>query len=208
MIVKPKDTYRVKLTFTTELLGTVPKDREIYASYIGSKTTPENLKRELETVPEKLEARGWTGFHERDGQPGIMAYAVKGFMKSACSMLRRIPGTRSSKLRAHKKIIDGLVFVRPRFIPLNLNGQEMGVLERPLRGQTAQGERVSLARSDTCPAGTTMEFTVEVLGVVTEPLLREWFDYGRYQGLGQWRSSGVGTFDAVITRVQQGNGKA
>lgn len=70
----------------------------------------------------------------------------------------------------------------------------MDVLERPLRGQTAQGERVALAKSQTLPAGTTLEFRVIVQSAeVTEEILREWFDYGRRRGLGQWRNGGWGT---------------
>ena len=70
---------------------------------------------------------------------------------------------------------------------------DLDVLERPLRCQTAQGERVTVTRSDLCPEGTTMEFTLEVLDKnVTEDLLREWLDYGRYRGFGQWRNGSYG----------------
>lgn len=53
---------------------------------------------------------------------------------------------------------------------------------------------MTLARSDTCPSGTTLEFTVMVLGQVSEALLIEWLDYGALLGLGQWRSGGWGVF--------------
>lgn len=116
-------------------------------------------------------------------------------------MLRRVPGTKSEKLTAFKKIIDGLVFVEPRQIPLHFNGNGMGVLERPLRAQTAQGERVTLARSDTCPVGTTMEFTIEIIGGLDEKTLREWLDYGKRRGLGQWRNGGYGSFTYEMEEV-------
>lgn len=182
--------------FTEPILGTVPKDKAVYESYIASKTelVDEALTEELATVPVS-EEKGWTGFHEVDGQPILYDYVVKGFFKDACSMLRRVKGTKSAKVRAYKKIIDGLIFVEPRRIPFNLNGGEMDVLERPLRAHTAQGERVSLARSDTVPAGATLEFTITILGEVSEDLLREWLDYGRLRGLGQWRNSGWGRFE-------------
>lgn len=190
---------QVTLKFTEPILGTVPKDKEIYASYIANQTTLEALDEELETVPEKLEEKGWTGFHTLDGQPILYDYIIKGFFKDACGMLKRVKGSLSSKVRAHKKEIDGLVFIEPRQIPLVLNGQEMGVLERPLRASTAQGERVALARSDTCPAGTTICFAVTILGgSVTEELLQEWLDYGRYRGLGQWRNASYGRFEYEI----------
>lgn len=193
------DKYRITLTLTEEMLGTVPKDPEIYGGYIANHAalTDEELAEELATV-EKIEEKGWTGFHMLDGQPLILDYVIKGYLKDACGMLRRVPGTRSSKLTAYKKVIDGLVFAKalngnPRRILIDVVG-EMGVNERPLRGQTAQGERVALARSDTVPAGSTIEFRLLILGQVPKTLLCEWLDYGELRGLGQWRNAGFGTF--------------
>ncbi len=202
------DTYRIKLTFIEPILGTVPKDKEIYRSYVQGKALKEarkigleieadDIEDEIETI-EELEEKGWTGFHQLDGQPILYNYVIKGFFKDACGMLRRAKGTKSSKTTAYKKIIDGLVFIEPRQMLLNLNGQEMGVLERPLRAQTAQGERVALARSDTCPPGTTLEFKVKVLGQVTKAILTEWLEYGELRGLGQWRNASYGAFSYEI----------
>ena len=195
------DTYRVQVTFVEPLLGTVPKDKDIYAGYIASiaALTDEALAEELETVP-VVEEKGWTGFHTlENGQPALYDYVVKGFFKDACGMLRRTRGSESAKLKAYKKIIDGLVFVKPRRIPLILpDGAALQMVERPLRAQTAQGERVALARSDAAPAGTVMRFTVTVLGEVTEKTLREWFDYGVLRGFGQWRNGGYGRFQYEI----------
>jgi len=194
-------TYKVKLTFVEEILGTVPRDREIYQTWVQTQAlelTEDQIEQELNTI-EEIEEKGWTGFHLVDGNPILYDYVVKGFFKDACGMLRRADGTLSAKVTAYKRVIDGLVFVRPRQIPLRLpDGQEMGVNERPLRAQTAQGERVALARSDTCPAGTTMEFSVIVMGKVSKELLKEWLDYGRWRGLGQWRNAGWGVFEYEI----------
>lgn len=190
------EKYKVTLTFTEPILGTIPKDPEVYAGYIASKAalTDEQVAEELATV-EKVEEKGWTGFHMLDGKPILYDYVLKGFFKGACGALRRVSDTKSAKVRAYKKIIDGLVFITPRRIPLVLpEGEGLGVLERPLRAQTAQGERVTLARSDTCPVGTTLSFTVTVLGQVKEVLLQEWLDYGALLGLGQWRSASWGRF--------------
>jgi hypothetical protein len=38
-------------------------------------------------------------------------------------------------------------------------------------------------------------------GAIDEALLREWFEYGQYSGLGQWRSAGWGRFTAEIAPV-------
>ena len=196
------DKYEVTLTFTEPILGTVPKDAEVYASFVAGRAALDDaaMAEELETV-EHVEEKGWTGFHMLDGVPILYDYVIKGFLKDACGMLRRASGTRSAKLQAYKKVIDGLVFVEPRRIPLDLNGGTMGVLERPLRAQTAQGERVALARSDTCPAGTTLLFTILVVGKVPMTLLEEWFDYGRLRGLGQWRNASYGRFTYELEKL-------
>lgn len=121
-------------------------------------------------------------------------------------MLRRAAGTKSGKLKAHKKIIDGMIFPSPRKIPLIVpEGVETGNCQRPLRAETPQGPRVALADSETVPAGTVIEFEVTLLeptkkaGMPTiEECLIEWLEYGALRGLGQWRNSGKGTFTFEI----------
>lgn len=93
----------------------------------------------------------------------------------------------------NKKVIDGLIFVSPRMIPICFSG-EMSECQRPLRAQTAQGERVSLANSEQIPAGSTCEFEVLCMDDSHEKAVREWLDYGVLRGIGQWRNSGKGRF--------------
>jgi hypothetical protein len=188
-------TYEIELELLTEMLGTVPKDPEVYATYIASLGTDNDD--ELETAPEQAEEKGWTGFHHNGNGPILYDYVIKGFFKDACGMLRRVPGSKSAKLTAYKKIIDGLVFVEPRQIPIELSG-DLRLIERPLRAQTAQGERVALARSDAAPVGTRIAFTVTVLGKTPdEATVSEWLEYGQLRGLGQWRNSGAGRFTVM-----------
>lgn len=138
-----------------------------------------------------------------DGQPFTYDYQWKGFFKDSCGMLRRADKTRSKSLKAYKKEIDGLVFVSPRHIPLVLpEGATIGECQRPLRAQTAQGERVALAHSETVPAGTTQTFQVHVLRDDLMPLVLEWLAYGRLHGTGQWRNSGKGRFTHVWHDVE------
>lgn len=202
--------FEIELTFTEAVLGTVPKDKEIYSKFVQSKAeNPNGVDDELETIVE-LDEKGYTGFHMVNvvegeggtGFPAIYNYAVKGFFKDACSMLRRVPKTKSKKLTAHKKVIDGLIFVNPRLIPIELHGKEMGVLERPLRASTPKGDRVTLTKSDSCPPGSTMKFIVTILGGVSDDLLVEWLDYGHMRGLGQWRNGGYGCFWYEIKAIK------
>lgn len=199
---------RVRLTFLEKVLGTASADPHVHEKYIASKA-PDAPSREEEVAALGVDAaieNAMTVFPRlEDGTPFLYDYQLKGFFKDTCGMLSRIaakdpktkkkiPCNESSKLAAFKKIIDGLIFVSPRKIPFNLSGP-IGNCERPLRAQTAQGERVALANSETVPAGSTVEFEIICLSPDHEAAVREWLDYGTLRGIGQWRNSGKGRFE-------------
>ncbi len=186
---------KVRLTFTEEILGSSPASQEIYREYIASKAP------DAPTIEDEIAAVGvdetadakMTVFPRQNGVPGVWDYQVKGFFKDSCGGLGRVKRTLSGGLKAYKKVIDKLVFVEERFIPYEFGGK-MGVCERPLRAQTAQGERVALSASESIPAGAQIEFTIGLLDAKLEDVVREWLDYGELSGFGQWRSSGKGRF--------------
>ena len=190
---------KVKITLLEDMLGTAPNNKEIYTDYLASKA-PEgkDVKDEIDSIEEPdgiEEMRQMTVFHRNPDtdQPIIFDYLVKGFFKNACSAMREVPKSESSKIKAYKKKIDNLVFVAPRMIDIDMAG-EMTICERPLRAQTAQGERVALSCSESIPAGSTMEIEITTL---TDDLMNtviEWLDYGKLNGLGQWHNSGKGRF--------------
>ena len=191
--------YHVKMQFTEPLLGTTPLDPDAYREH-GAGANAEAQDDELETVV-AAEDKGVTGFMREAGQPLLYDYVIKGFFKDACSMLRRVDGSQSAKVKAHKKMIDGLIFIYPRRIPLVLADPqaELEILSRPLRAQTAQGERIALAHSEQAPIGTMLSFEIETLGdIISRALLDEWLDYGSKRGLGQWRNGGYGTFTYTL----------
>ena len=192
--------YNVTLTFTEPLLGTAPLDKEIYSTYIAEKRVENGSAFPTDELDTIQEDKGKTGFHRVNGQPILYDYMIKGFFKDTCGMLSRVEGTQSNKLKAYKKIIDGLVFIHPRQLPIQVVG-DITTLERPLRAQTAQGERVALAHSEMIAAGSALTFTVNVLSdkVLSLALLQEWFDYGQYRGLGQWRNGSYGRFTYTLS---------
>lgn len=128
-----------------------------------------------------------------DGTPFLYDYQIKGFLKDTVGGLRKVKGTQDSKIKAYKKEIDKLIFPGPRCIPILFDGN-ITECQRPLRAQTMQGERVSLAISESIPAGATVEFTITMLSDEHEALVKECLDYGRFSGIGQWRNSGKGRF--------------
>lgn len=188
---------KVRLTFTDEILGTSSGNPELHREFIASKA-PDAQKMEEEVAAlgvDAVEEKSMTVFPRlADGTPFLYDYQIRGFFKEICGAMKAISGTKSSKIKAHKKKIDNTIFVEPREIPLDLHGMKMTDCQRPLRASTAQGERIALANSEVCPEGTSCEF--EVLCMVDEDaaMLLEWLEYGKYKGIGQWRNSGKGRF--------------
>lgn len=188
----------VKLTFTDDLLGTSSGNPELHREFIASKA-PGAAKMEEEVASlgvEAVEEKSMTVFPKMaDGTPYLWDYQIRGFFKEICGAMRGIPGTKSSKVKAYKKKVDNTIFVEPREIPLDLHGMKIADCQRPLRASAMQGERIALANSEVCPQGTTCEFDVLCMVDEDADMLREWLEYGKYKGIGQWRNSGKGRFE-------------
>lgn len=186
---------KVRVTFTEELLGTSSNNPDIHGEFIASKAPDApSMKEEIEAIGvDGVVDKSMTVFPKEDGKPFVWDYQVKGFFKDTCGALKKVTGTESAGIKAFKKEIDGLIFVNDRKIFIQ-NFDTIGECQRPLRGQTAQGERIALAHSETVPAGSYIEFTVVCLKDSLMKAVKEWLDYGVWRGMGQWRNSGKGRF--------------
>lgn len=206
--------YHVDVVFTEPVLGTQPQ-KDIAMEYLMSKAVseghipdtvkpaeapgqPEDLlpADEVETLTEQL-AKGTTAFH-RDGDTFLFYdYQIKGFIKEAASVHNGHLGIKNAKSKA-----DNYIFVFPRRIPLIVpDGLAVERLSRPLRAMTMQGPRVSIVSSEMLPVGTRFEFEMHVFdkGGIKLELLVDWFTYGQYKGIGQWRNGSYGRFSYAIT---------
>jgi len=199
---------KFELTFLEPLLGTLSGNKELAEEFILA-NHPDGLQEDelkADTAEGEVEKQS-TLFPRENGKPFLWDYQIKGFFKDACGMLNRaVPKT---KLPAYKKVIDGLVFPKPRKIFMDFSGVEnlmtqdgsvvLPFCERPLRAQTPKGERIALARSEAAPEGTKIVFDVVLLN---ESLLKkrviDWLKYGGLRGLGQWRNSGAGRFQYKV----------
>ena len=206
----PHTKYQVTLTLTEPMLGTISKNKEVYAKYIATKAPKgTDIEEEIETV-EEIEEKGWTGFHSDSAGIFIFDYMIRGFLKAAGTVLRT-----ELKVSNLKSKIDNYVFVTPRRIrpkrwaPTADGNVETepseadGALERPLRAMTALGPRNSLMRSDFVNAGTELSFELLVLRhpEMTEALLQSLFSYGALVGLGQWRNGSYGRFTFTLEKL-------
>lgn len=191
---------KVKIKFLEEVLGTASANPDIHREYIASKAP------DAESIEEEVAAIGVDAALEKSmtvfprneaGEPIFFDYQIKGFFKDSAGALRKVTGSKCSKVKAYKKEIDGLLFVSPRMIPMEISAP-IGSCTRPLRASTAQGERVALATSETVPAGTTIELTITALTKDMFELAKECLDYGILRGIGQWRNSGKGRFEYKV----------
>ena len=141
---------KCRLTTIEAMLGTASNNKEIHSEFIASHA-PDAPSREEEIeavgVEETIE-KGMTVFpRNKDGQPILWDYQIKGFFKDACGSLRKIKESKSSGIRAYKKEIDGLIFIEEREILIQTK-EPIESCQRPLRAQTAQGDKNSLANSE------------------------------------------------------------
>lgn len=191
-------TLNVTLRLLEPMLGTVPMDPAVYKTFIaGKQEDTVKTEEEVETVPEDIERKGWTTFHKDDEGLFVYDYFVRGFIRNAANVLKDQLGIKN--LRG--KVTD-FVFVRPRRIHLGKKAPD-GVVERPLRAMTQQGQRVTLVRSDYVAVGTTLTFQVVILKhkEITRETIEKLLAYGEFQGLGQFRSGGYGR--AVVESIAE-----
>lgn len=200
-----KETLKIRITGTSELLGSMPFNKEIFTSYIATKTKTEEekerAKKDVEGIVDEFENKATGFYRDEEGKIILKGYQFKGFLKSAAKALKDSLGLKSAVSK-----IDTYVFVEEVNIPFMRDGKRIenpdGYLERPLRGETPQGPRTALAKSEIIKEGYTCDLTITVLkndktakscaidiGVICDLL-----DYGRYNGLLQWRNSGKGAF--------------
>lgn len=198
-----KRQYRIRLL--TDMLGTVPKSPEIYKDYIETKK-PVTVEEDEYLTVEKIEDKGWTGFHSDDRGLFIYDYMIRGMLKNAGEVLQQgievekeKKGVVSKeKLRGIRGKIDKYVFISPRRIYLGKREPD-GYVERPLRAMTMQGPRVSLARSDYVKEGLEIEFEIELIKnkEITWDIIEMLLSYGKYCGLGQFRNGSYGRFEVL-----------
>lgn len=191
-------TYHLRITFEDEILATCGTN-EYFVTAMAKPDEAEAIKRttdEYDGIEE--ENRPMTVFpRDEEGNPFIYDYLIKGFIKNAAKAFNNIGG--DHKLTSYKSKIDGGVFIEPRQLTLKLpEGKELGLCARPLRASTMQGERVTIAKSESAPIGTSIECWIKVLNPEINKKIFEYLDYGFYNGLGQWHNAGKGKFSYEI----------
>lgn len=200
-------THKIQLTLINPILGSLPANKEIMQDFIASKApTTSQADEELVCVAEAVE-KGTTVFAHDEKGCFLWDYQVKGFLKEAIGVLTELGDLKLSKW-TYKRVVDSTLFITPRKLYIkSADGTTYtkadSFMERPLRAETMQGDRVALARSEEIDAGALITFDLRILessntkskfAAISFDAVRQALDYGMLKGLGQWRNAGYGAF--------------
>jgi hypothetical protein len=154
-----------------------------------------------------VDIKGRTVFlRDELGRPVLRDYVIRGFLKESWRANKAIKGSLSKELKAGVSTIDRFLFVEgagthrdKRYLVINLpygTGTKLPLYERPLKAQTALGPRVALASSEVIPEKSYFDFRLININpaAISQEILEEWLNYGRWVGLGQWRTGSHGRF--------------
>lgn len=175
------------------------------------------IRGELDSLREtfqELDLRATTIFlwDDKTDMPCIGDHMIHGFLKAAVEAIGRTVASKRGEVFGSisytQSLINQHVRCEEQFIPFDkdISRKEDGTPQydqRSLRAQTAQGPRITLAKSEVVPAGASLSFTLKVLkgSKLTQEVLEKLFSYGECVGLGQWRSSGRGMFKYELSPV-------
>lgn len=189
-----------------EIIGREVTDEEFAGLKQGDLKKIATLK---ETI-EELDQKGITCFlrEPNTGKICIGSHMIIGFLKAAGEAISRTMTAKKETMLASSsytsKIINQHLSVKPALIVASEDIKRTfdgtpDYLQRSLRAMTAQGPRISLAKSEVLPAGTVFEFDVLVMenSPMKEEILSALFEYGKMKGLGQWRNSDYGQFEVI-----------
>jgi hypothetical protein len=213
-----RSTLKVRTTFTEDLLATSSGKPEVHAEFQASRSADaQKMEEETATLPaEEVTEKASTVFHVDPKGLFVWDYQWRGHIKEVIGHMCELGQFEVLSKWTHKRACDGAIFVTPRRIYLMRDGEHLlkpdGTLQRPLRATTLQGDRVALARSEYCKAGTYCEFEVTLLESLDKKsawyeinldLIKQCLDFGIMKGTGQWRSGGYGRYTYEILEEHQ-----
>ena len=185
-----KEKRRYKLSCVEPLLATVPAHMNVRE--LLNVANRKDEKRKL-TISGELEGEEsiatHTVFFRDDNGVYLCNYQLKGFLKEAGNNLKK-----QFNIAALRDKLTKFVFITPRWIKIAEDTD--GVLERPIRVNTPQGQRVALATSEVIYDAV---FEIEIT-LLQNPHKIDWkvleglLDYGQFIGQGRWRNGDFGRF--------------
>lgn len=166
-----KQHYKLEITFTEPLLGHMKESKYASHSYF---------------------------YRDSDGNPILLDYHIKGFLKEAAQALNEVYGD------GLKGTLTRKVFIKPKEISLVLpNGATVHVLDRPPHRIKVDGRKVETveATSEATPTGTSAKCELLVYPGVEKDVLVALLNYGALKGIGLGRNQGFGRFEYRLEAV-------
>ena len=175
----------------------------------------ENLEAEVAEIPEveDNEDSRLTVFYRANYEdflvPVIRGHQILGFFKHGMNAFKDVFGVKNprEKVSRYVRVRPFNIFIYEKELsPENLVDDVDGILERPLRALTPQGERISVVKSEFIKSNQDKIIQFEVILFknkditfdMLETLMRE---YGKFNGISQWRNTGFyGSFEVLEVR--------
>jgi len=191
--------YEVKVRLLEKILGTQVPEEEMKKMSAAQR----RRGRSKEESPDSMK----TIFYRHEGRPCLRGYQLKGWFKEVASQFPEKLGLkRYATTRPVRSAIDQWLFIRPNIIFFTRDGEIIqapdGELARPMRAQTRAGERTFITVSEYIEPPAEFAFEVHVLDTcpITDKVLRELLEHGKYLGILRWRTAGFGTFEVIDFR--------
>jgi hypothetical protein len=218
--------FKIELTFIRDVIGSQPASSDIRQKYIVAKMTTgrtgmsaevamnkvkdeiDNLKKD-EDYQEKIEEMGEravTVFHRNSqGEPSISDVQLRGFFKDAFTfvgkdlkVISKKDGSNYSGEEKYRDWIGDRISFTEQYIPLK---GDIRIFDRPIRVNTMQGPRVSIASSETMTPKAPIEFTVVTTDDVEKKYVEAILDRGIFKGLGSWANAQWGSFQYELKEL-------
>ena len=208
------ENYQVKLQFTNELMGGLPKHPDVIKSWLEARAPrrkPENavsldvLEKQVEEevdAEEIEENKVWCGFKGDEKGIYVEPYQVKAHIKDCANQLQGLTKTKALRSKVANK-----VFIFPERIYLSKDSQAFvkepdAYFEHPVHVMTMRGARSALKRNDyILKAKIAFEIRVLMDGVISETLLRKIFEYGSLHGFLAERGLGFGAYEFRLKKI-------
>lgn len=213
----------VTVVLRTPIVGGIPADPNLIEAWtIGQNKEMkaearakivEATKAEVEAMA--VERTGTVFKRNADGAAVIEGRQLKAAVKEVSNILRDalIKGEdKAAKGRSRftnlKSRVAERAFIEEEFIVLRKadgTAAETSFTEKPICVMTPQGERTSIKRFESAPAGTVLSFTVRWFedGVMDDALLVTVLEHMQWNGIGADRSQGNGQFEVQsVTKLE------
>jgi hypothetical protein len=215
-------TYKIKLDFVRDILGSQPASDDIKKEYIAKKMMTGrtgmsaeaamakivgeidnlNADEKYQATIEEMGDKSITVFYRNKAKEiCISDIQLRGFFKDSFAFtgkenkyFKKKNGDAFSQDAYYRKWIGERIRFIDQYFPFEIQPEKMEVYQRPLRCETMMGPRVSLAASEIIRAPNSITFEIVCYDEVHKDMLVKCLERGIFKGCGQFGNGGWGSF--------------